>query len=64
MMDEKAFLELVREIQSQGYDQATAAHYAMLIGDTPIQGADGKLVVMESGRVVARLDWLTFFSSE
>jgi len=61
MMDKKAFLELVREIQGLGYDEKTAAHYAMLIGDMPISDEAGNIIVMEGRRVVARLKPLKFF---
>jgi hypothetical protein len=60
-MDEKALTELTQEIMAQGFDEDIAGHYAMLIGDTPIRGRDGKLVVRDGRRVVARLEWLKFF---
>ena len=64
MMDEKAFGELVDEIQSQGFDQDTAAHYAALIGDLPITDEQGQLVVMSGAQVIARLRPLKFFESD
>lgn len=57
------FNELVDEIMSQGYDEETAAHYAALIGDTPlVDPATGQIIVEEKGRELARLKPLKFFS--
>lgn len=59
MMDEQTFNELVDAIMRLGYDEETAAHYAFLIGDL-VHMEDGKVVVMEDGRELARLhlpDW-------
>ena len=56
-----AFDELVAEIQSQGYDESAAARFASLIGDTPVIDQDGRIIVMDEGREVARLRPLHFF---
>jgi len=61
MMDLEAFKELVAEIMSQGYDRETAGRYAGLIGDTPAIDAEGNVVVMDKGEVIARLKPLKFF---
>lgn len=63
MMDQEAFLRLVAEIQEQGLDEATAAHYATLIADTPIFDRDGTILVREGKRIIARLKPLKFFES-
>lgn len=60
-MDFEAFKELIDEIMSQGHDEKTAAHYAALIGDTPIADEQGNIVVTENGREIARLKPLKFF---
>jgi len=61
-MTEEGFNRLVDEIMAQGYDEETAARYAALIGDLPIiDDTDGKLLVMENGQVLARLNPLKFF---
>ncbi len=61
MLSESAFLELMAEIQSQGYDETAAARFASLIGDTPIQDQDGGIIVTDGGKEVARLRPLHFF---
>ncbi len=60
-MGPEDFNRLVDEIMAQGYDEKTAAHYAALIGDTPLTDADGNIVVKENGREIARLRPLKFF---
>ena len=55
------FQQLVAAIQRQGYDEPAAAELAALIGDTPIIDEDGSVIVMEQGRVIARLRPLHFF---
>lgn len=63
MMDAQALTELVREIVSQGYSEATASDYAVRIGDTPIMDEAGNVIVMDSGnQVMATLKPLEFFS--
>ena len=55
-MIEDGFLPaLIDEIKALGYDEATATDYAVLIGDRPIVAEDGRIVVMEKGRELARL---------
>lgn len=62
MVGERAFEELVHELQEQGLTAETAAEYATLVGDTPVQGKDGKLVVVaDDGKEVARLKWPPMF---
>jgi len=60
-MTEEGMNRLIDEIMSQGYDEKTAAHYAALIGDTPLTDADSNIVVKENGREIARLRPLKFF---
>jgi len=62
-MDEHAFEDMIREIQKQGYDAATAARLAALIGDLPIKDEQGRLVVLDETKrhVVARLQWTEWF---
>lgn len=61
MPNQEAFLKLVKEIESQGVDESTAAHYAALVGDTPLMEADGTILVREGHRIIARLKPLKFF---
>jgi hypothetical protein len=61
MIDAHGFGELVQEIMRQGYDEETAAHYAMLIGDRPGYDSEGKIVVRENGLKLARLKPLKVF---
>jgi hypothetical protein len=61
---ESAFLkDLTREIMAQGYDEATAANYAVMIGDTPCLDVAGNVIVMDAGRPVATLKPLEMFKS-
>lgn len=60
MMDENTFNELVDEIMSKGYDEATAAKYASIIGDTPLVDENGAVVIKDKGKELARLK-LKFF---
>jgi hypothetical protein len=64
MMDEKSLTELTREIMAQGYDEATASDYAVLIGDTPCLDETGRVLVMDGGRVLARLQPLKSFATD
>jgi hypothetical protein len=58
--DESSLTALTAEIAALGYDAATAEHYAVLIGDTPLRDDDGRIVVMANGVELARLP-LKFF---
>jgi len=60
MIEEHAFSELVNQIKSLGIDENTAAHYAMLIGDTPCLDENGKTVVEQDNVILARLDLKIF----
>jgi hypothetical protein len=62
MLDLDAFLELISEIEAQGYDAETAAHFASLIGDIPVSDEHGKILVMDGSRELARLNSLDIFS--
>ena len=56
--------KLAAEIQTQGYDESTAAHYAVLIGKKQIiDPSDGTVTVVEGDKVLAKLK-LRFFSGE
>ena len=60
-----AFGKMIRQIEAQGYDRDTAGRLAALIGDTPCQDEQGRLVVEdEKGEVLARLQWLEIFGGE
>ena len=62
MMDEQGFAELIREIESLGYDRITASRYAVIIGDTPLKDETGKVIVRDSdGTELAKLS-LKFYS--
>ena len=61
MMGDEAFEALIQEIERLGYDRETAERYAEIIGDIPVRGQDGKIVVIDDdGRELARLA-LRFF---
>jgi hypothetical protein len=62
MLKEADFRKLALEIETQGYSRERAAHYAMLIGDTPCFEDDGWLCVVEHGKIIARLKPLEFFT--
>lgn len=64
MLDEESFVALIKEIQAQGYDRNTAGRYAVLIGDTPTIDEEGKVVVMDGNKEVARIRPLRFFGME
>lgn len=52
----ETFYALIDSIVALGFDEATAAHYAALIGDTPILDEEGKVVVLDrAGKELARL---------
>ena len=61
MLNSDAFNKLVDEIMSKGVDEDTAARFAALIGDTPIADKDGNILVIEGGKVLARLSIGGFF---
>lgn len=54
-MNKEAFKKLAQKIVRTGIDEATAAHYAAIIGDTPMVDKDGNIVIKEDGKIVARL---------
>lgn len=57
MFDLKSFIKFCDEIEALGYDPATAAHYAALIGDTPCLDEQGRVIVEEDdGTELARLN--------
>jgi hypothetical protein len=60
-MMENFLPQLRREIMAQGYDEATASRYAVLLGDTPCRDAVGNLVVMDGDEVLATLPPLQFY---
>jgi hypothetical protein len=64
MMDEDSFTGLTHEIMSQGYDEETASHYAVLIGDTPCVDEAGNIVVLDGEKEIARLKPLKMFEAE
>ncbi|MCO5051301.1 MAG: hypothetical protein M9920_03260 [Verrucomicrobiae bacterium] len=62
MIEFEQFKELIAEIQSQGYDAATASRYAARIGDRPGYDLQGNIVVRdENDRILARLRPLKFY---
>jgi hypothetical protein len=56
MMDKEGFAELALQIIAQGVPEEMAWHYAALIGDTPIIAEDGRVIVMDGDRELARLN--------
>jgi len=60
-MSQEAFAELTAQIMEQGYDLATACHYAALIGDLPISDGQGNIIVREYGHELAQLKPLAMF---
>lgn len=62
-MDQEAFNKLVDEIMTKGYDEATAAKFAAIIGDTPMIDENDNIVVVENGQELARLK-LDFFGKK
>jgi len=65
MMDEASLTELTRQIMAQGYDEATASDYAVLIGDTPCLDPHGNVLVLDHhGRELAKLKPLKMFETE
>ena len=63
-LDYEAFVELIAEIESQGIPPETAAHYAALLGDTPLRDEHGNVIVMEGERELAVLKPLKFYDGE
>jgi hypothetical protein len=60
-MNQESFNKLVDEIMTKGFNEETAAHFASLIGDTPTADAEGDTLVIENGKVLAKMK-LRFFS--
>jgi len=54
-MNQDSFNKLTDEIVSKGYDEKTASHFSMLIGDTPMVDKDGDVIVMEDGKILTKL---------
>jgi hypothetical protein len=63
MITGEGFLQMVREIQEQGYSEEQAADFAAIIGDMPIFNEQGSLLVVDhaTNRVLATLKPLAFF---
>ena len=61
MMTQTGLTNLCHEIMALGYDEETASHYAVLLGDTPATDERGRYLVMEQGRVLATLPPLRFY---
>lgn len=61
MMMSEHLIQLRDAIEALGYDRKTAGKYASRIGDCVGYDEDGKVVVMEGGQVIARLDLRAFF---
>jgi hypothetical protein len=57
---DESFAALIDAIHALGFDRETAGQYAVWIGDCPIFDADGKVVVMDKGAVIDRID-LNYF---
>jgi hypothetical protein len=53
--DFRARANLIRKIITLGYDEKTAAHFARLITEKPVVDTDGAVLVIENGKVRARL---------
>jgi hypothetical protein len=45
---------------TQGYDRETAIRFATLIGDNPIRDECERIVVLDAGEVLARLDSIQY----
>jgi hypothetical protein len=60
----ESFQELIDAIMALGFDEKTASDYAMLIGDTPVIDEQGRVVVSENGRELARLKLSYFDDTE
>jgi hypothetical protein len=57
MLEYAGLNDLAREIESLGYDEKIASHYAALIGDTPVFDEDGYILILsDDNQIVARLD--------
>jgi AAA+ ATPase superfamily predicted ATPase len=63
MINDEGFSQLVDEIITKGYDEATAAKFAAIIGDTPMIDENDNIVVMENEKELARLK-LDFFRNK
>jgi len=64
MTDDNSLTEMTREIMAQGYDEETASHYAVLIGDTPCMDEVGNVYVMDGEKEIARLKPLKMFETD
>jgi len=62
-MDLEEFQGLIKAIERAGVAPELVARYARLIGDLPVRDEAGNILVMEGGKVVARLK-LDFFDGE
>jgi hypothetical protein len=64
MLDDNGFRQLTDEIMALGYNEAAAANFAALIGDTPIRDQDDNIAVIdEDKKVLARLKLKSFGAS-
>ena len=61
MLDERAFAELVKEIEALGYERSVAGRYAVEIGDTPVIDEQGNVLIIQGDKIVARLKGLSRF---
>jgi hypothetical protein len=60
-MDQRAFEDLMREIESLGYEREVAARYAAAIGDMPRFDSEGNVVIVKNRKIIATIKGLTFF---
>jgi hypothetical protein len=64
MHTEDSFKQLIKAIESKGFDRETAGKFAVIIGDTPHVDEAGNTVVIDNeGKELARFK-LDFFESE
>ena len=61
MIDDPSLAELTHQIVEQGYDETTASNYAWMIGDTPFFDENGKLLVRDGAKIIARLEPVKMF---
>ena len=43
-------------LRARGLSEEKALHYAALIGDTPEMDGEGKLLILENGAIIDRID--------